>query len=86
MFTRRNRCSGTYLLSHCTNYMRLVFSLPRHYVFVQGGRGSGKEQRKQFREAVCRLFVNQLKPYYQERRFKSDVSRGSIKASKTIQN
>ena len=34
----------------------------------------GKDKKKQFREAVCRLFVAQLKPYYQAGKFKSNVS------------
>ena len=37
-------------------------------------KSDGKDKKKQFREAICRLFVAQLKPYYQAGKFKSNVS------------
>ena len=43
-------------------------------VFLVLQKCDGKNKKKQFRETVCRLFVAQLKPYYQAGKFKSNVS------------
>ena len=43
-------------------------------VFLVLQKCDGKNKKKQFREAVCRLFVAQLKPHYQAGKFKSNVS------------
>ena len=35
---------------------------------------SAKQRKKRFLEAICRMFVAELKPFYQAGRFKSIVS------------
>ena len=35
---------------------------------------SAKQRKKRFLEAICRMFVAELKPFYQAGRFKSNVS------------
>ena len=43
-------------------------------LIMLGQKWDGKNQKRQLKEAVCRLFVAQLKPHYQAGKFKSNVS------------